>query len=140
MRDPYTELLEAWADIRAKPDSLPPELVDEMVEIATNIRQWISRGENDRFRQTLDELRAHIPKTAPPRRTAYEIAVTLLDALPFEVDDPETPSEPFAFRCWRTVECGYSVMDAKLATDPSFRVYPRIEYPPPSRHFLETKA
>lgn len=128
MEDPYTELIEAWEDIRAKPNSLEPELVGEMLTLAHEVSQWLKQGENDKFRATLEDLRGHAKRTALPRKGVYEIAVTMMDGMPFTVDDPEYPDEPFAIRCWRTVEEGFTVMDAKLAADPNFRAYPRMEW------------
>ena len=131
MGDPYTELIEAWEDIRAKPNSLEPALVEEMLTLANDIRIWLKGGDNDRFRAALEDLRGHAARTALPRKGVYDIAVAMMEGLPFTVDDPEYPDEPFAIRCWRTVEHGFTVMDARLVADPTFRAFPRMEWSRP---------
>ena len=66
--------------------------------------------------------------TSGPRQAIYKIAATMMEGMAFQVDDPEYPDEPYAFRCWRTIENGYTVMDVKRKADPGFRTHPRIEW------------
>lgn len=127
MADPYTDdLQDAWTDVLGKRSELQPDKVEELVQLAHDAPRWLKDGENDKFRALLDTLNSQIARTEPPLQSALKIAATVLDALPFEVDDPSYDEEPFAFRSWRTVTRGFEVMDARAQREPGLRVQPRV--------------
>ena len=117
-----------WALLRRKLEALDPELVDELLELAQSLRRWIKDGDNDQVRQTGHSLQRRLTASEGPRKTALTLALLAFQSVPFEVDDPEYPEEPYAFRAWRTVENGFTVMDAKAVHEPDFRVFPRVEW------------
>lgn len=117
-----------WALIREKMSSVDPELVEEMIVLMDDIRVFIRRGENDRVRKVAEELADRIKGADGPRGTILRLAHMAATVVPFEVDDPENDDDEFIFRSWRTVERGYTVMDARAALDPSHRCFPRKEY------------
>lgn len=124
--DPALE--EFWALVRRPRTDLDPELTDEFFELAINVRKWLRDGDNHLVREAEASIQKRLPGTDDLRHGVLSMALAFLRAIAFEVDDPEYLDEPFAFRCWRTVEYGYTVMDQRVRVDPNYRVYPRKEY------------
>lgn len=100
----YDELRAAWEGVRVKPNALEPTLFDEPHEAAARSRTLLGDGQNDEFRALLRNLRERIEQTTGARQNVLRFVAILLDARPFEVNDPAYKDEPLALRMWRTVE------------------------------------
>ena len=117
-----------WALIRPKLTGIDPELVEELLVIMGDIKRWIERGDNDEVRAIAAELEERIKFSDGPRATVLRLAHMAAMMVPFEIDDPEYEDEAYSFRAWRTVEGGFTVMDARALKEPTLRVFPRKGY------------
>jgi len=128
MDSEYTDLGDDWALIRPKLTGIDPELVEEMLALMADIHRWIRQGDNDEVRALAVELEERLKVSDGPRETVLRLAYMAATMVPFEIDDPEFEGEEFAFRAWRTVEKGFTVMDVRSLTEPALRVFPRKGY------------